>query len=595
MPGVVRTEVLVPHASVVSTQALPSAMRDAKAKKHLLWALVPFFLILLLTRADIQGDTLWYATDITHYQQSSTPDKTSLWDFGHLLWRPTGLFLYRALGSWKPYAAEPIVSISFILTLLNLVSSLVCILLFQAIGLRMKLPVWLSTVLSASFFCVYAVLEYSRTGASYIPGLMFSLLAVWFTIRAIDHERVWPEGIYAGISLALAALMWAPYLMISIGILGLVFLWKSEGQELSFSRRTKLVVWIALSSFGLVAAGMGVAVREVEIHSIGEFREWVVGSAHGWSQSQRIVRILTGLPRGFITLRDTGVFMKRYFFHDPYAPVSMRTLLLHHFWKLAIFYAFGACFLWSLAPHREGRRYLAIFALGSAPVFAVALFVFETGSPDRYLPFYPFLCLALAYALRGVPRKQPASLMLLGFLVLIALVNVLDLRPGAIQQRNQAAINRLKILGEHSAKNSMVTLATQMDEIFEFTERFPFSPLNRSKSFYVHDAVKVATDQVKVWKQEFAALSLKNLKMQREVWVSRRVFASQPDPSWKWTEGDDRRITWKELPLYFEQFEYGPAVGGSDGFVPLLVNSHNQELLSEFASGSTPQVSASIK
>lgn len=597
MPGVVRTEVLVPHASVVSTQALPSAMRDAKAKKHLLWALVPFFLILLLTRADFQGDTLWYATDITSYQQSSTPDKAALWDFGHLLWRPTGLLLYRALGDWKPYAAEPIAAASFILILLSIASSLVCILLFQAIGLRMKLPVWLSTVLSTSFFCFYAVLEYSRSGAAYVPGLMFSLLAAWFALRAVDHGRAWPEGICAGISLGLAVLVWAPYLMISIGILGLVFLWKPDGErrELNFSRRTQLSAWIALSSFGVVVAGFGFAARALDIHSIAGFREWVVGSAHGWSQSQRLIRMATGLPRSFISLRDTGIALKRYFFHDPYAPVSVGNLALHHFWKLVIFYAFGACFLWSLIHHREGRRYLGIFAVAAIPVFTIALFVFESGAPERYLPFYPFLCLALAYALRGVPKKQPISLVLFGFLILITLINVVDLRSSAVTQRTQEAMNRLQALEEHAAKNSMITLPTQMDEIYDFTQGFPLSPLNRNKSFYVHDAVKVATDQIKTWKQEFAALSLRNMKMQRQVWVSRRVFASQPDPSWKWTEGDDRRITWKELPLYFEQFEYGPAIGGSDGFVPLLATSHNQELLSEFASGSNPQVSASIK
>jgi hypothetical protein len=44
-------------------------------------------------------------------------------------------------------------------------------------------------------------------------------------------------------------------------------------------------------------------------------------------------------------------------------------------------------------------------------------------------------------------------------------------------------------------------------------------------------------------------------------------------------EGDDKRVSWTDLQSFFSQFDRGYPVGGRDGFLPLLHNPKNEQLL----------------
>jgi hypothetical protein len=50
-----------------------------------------------------------------------------------------------------------------------------------------------------------------------------------------------------------------------------------------------------------------------------------------------------------------------------------------------------------------------------------------------------------------------------------------------------------------------------------------------------------------------------------------------PTASWKWAEGDDPRLHWKDFPEYFAQVDVGPPVGGEDGFVEVLPTPRTRE------------------
>ena len=64
--------------------------------------------------------------------------------------------------------------------------------------------------------------------------------------------------------------------------------------------------------------------------------------------------------------------------------------------------------------------------------------------------------------------------------------------------------------------------------------------------------------------------------------VERHILerAERPEAHWGWVEGDDPRVSWRELPEFFRQFDTGDAVGGADGFVLIPPSARNRDILS---------------
>ena len=67
------------------------------------------------------------------------------------------------------------------------------------------------------------------------------------------------------------------------------------------------------------------------------------------------------------------------------------------------------------------------------------------------------------------------------------------------------------------------------------------------------------------------------------MWLPMRFLRAQPMPEWNWVEGDDKRVSWTDLPTFFSQFETGAAVGGEDGFLLLLDSPKDREILSSLS------------
>lgn len=98
-------------------------------------------------------------------------------------------------------------------------------------------------------------------------------------------------------------------------------------------------------------------------------------------------------------------------------------------------------------------------------------------------------------------------------------------------------------------------------------------------------AIEIATVRVATWRPDFAKCALGALERHESVWISKRFLAERPDPAWEWTEGDDRRIVWTDVPVFFRQFSYGESVAGADGFLKLEASEENLQHLRGAAFG----------
>jgi hypothetical protein len=85
--------------------------------------------------------------------------------------------------------------------------------------------------------------------------------------------------------------------------------------------------------------------------------------------------------------------------------------------------------------------------------------------------------------------------------------------------------------------------------------------------------------QIPVWRESFAAKAQSVWSAGGDFWISKRLLAPRPKAEWNWVEGDDPRITWRDIYEYFSRFDYGQGVGGDDGFVLLTRSPKNNRLL----------------
>lgn len=537
--------------------------------------------VLWLTRSDSIGDTMWYASDIVAFDKGGST--SLLWEFGHVFWRPAGWVLYRLFGSLTPYSrtGEEILSSAAVLIALSMICSFVCILLIQSLALRVLKGHWLANLVSLGFLCANGFLNWSHTGSAYVPGMMFLLLAIWLIVRAVETTQPRPRlGLLAGAAAGMATLFWLPDVLAIPAVLAVAYLWGERAAAATGNSGRHRLVFYALCSIALaIGAGYILAIQQLHIASVSQFREWVASATHGWSQSNRLVRMISGLPGSFLHLGDGGQALKRYFLRDPFAHVSLLDLIRVHLWKVAFFYLFSLSLIVALWRIAAGRRVLTLLAVAALPSFAVALFVYESGAPERYFAIYPFLFLAIALCLSRFPRPLAAQTAVLVFLALLLFMNTHALSRGVVEASIGNAANRVASLHDRVTANGMVAFVTYRDDAYEYVKSFPFEALNRGRLLPMYGVIEPGNTRVLTWKRDFADRALNTMGQGQSVWISKRFLAERPDPAWNWTEGDDKRIAWKDLHPFFGSLSFSAETGGPDGFLKLDDSERNKDVL----------------
>lgn len=549
--------------------------------------------LIFVTRDKYFGDTPAYVENIDRFIRGAyKPGENPLWDSGHLLLRPLGWALYRLITAVFPAAgaADRMTVICWCLIGASIASGFATVLLLRSLSERFLNTSYSRNFLVAGFLCFYSFLNYVQTGTSYIIGLMWITLAVWLAVRAAESKTPSRGAILAGASAALAALFWLPYICVLPGVLAVVALWTPQTGR----GRARLVV-AAMASAALLLGAVYIAViAQLHLQTASQVISWLVASGHGSSpRRKQLLRIATGLPRSFLWLGNEGVLMKRYVLHDPYAPVTLAQIVREELWRMLAFYAFLACVLWTLPRCRGGMKLLVILSFAALPLLFFALFVFEPGSAERYLPIVPFLFLAVALCVERT-QSQLARIIIVGFLVVEMITNVSYL-SGVSGPASRATVERALALRDKVGPNGEVAVLTLLDDLYILSASVAWDPRAPVHIHLpVYDVVQIGNERIRRWRQEFAARTSRVLDAGESAWISKRLIAEKPDPSWNWTEGDDLRISWKDLRPFFIEFDYSEDVGGADGFLRLQNSPRNRQILNAILSQAVEGKAASV-
>lgn len=566
---------------VIATSKWPSRMAVALV-------VILYLSAIVFTNAHFMADSGGYVVSILAYygvseyvvQNPVVRDYRSenpFWDFGHLLWRPFGLVLFRIFGplARNIVGPDPSLNVIFLLMSVNFLAGLLAVLLLYKLTEKLTGRRWVAVLVSIAFIFSHGFLNFSQTGSPYIVGLACLIPALYLLLDPKDNPTT-PRAILAGLALTGSVTMWALYVLaIPAAIAAPIVIFGLS------KPRNRLVFQTAAALLLATSFAYGTAMVAIGVNSPSELREWIAASSHG-VRTSGLSRTLFGLPRSFIHMGNDGVLFKRFLFNDPFNPVSAVDLVRANLWKLALFYLAIGSVVISLF-FSPARRILLLLLLNAAPVIVFAI-LFDGGAVERYLPLYPlvFISVALTCAASGVPR-------ILKFLPIIvfsiaAVVNSSAMARIVLERQQRRTAERVENVLPQLKPNSWLVTTHLQDDIVNFQASFPFEPINRFNTYHVYPLINVNTIHAAKWREEFASAVLEAWAKGGDAWLSKRLFNSKPQAEWNWAEGDDPHVRWRHLHEFFAKLDTGVSAGGVDGFVLLEKSEANIQFLSSTTS-----------
>lgn len=533
-----------------------------------------YLLATWLTNAHFMADTLDYTYSVVAHIEGRDYE---FWEFGHLLWRPAvrlgysvaNPLFFRLSGETDARAVVLYVQLALVW-----LSGLICVLCLHNLVRTLCRRGWIVYATTAAFILSHGFLNFAQTGSSYIPGLAFILAG--FCILIGDEDRpasLWRRPLVAGLMLATGVCLWFLYIWaLPAALAAPVILFGA-------SRRRWSLIWRTALALGLfVGVAYALTLAHLGIYTPGGVKAWIAEASHG-VEVGGVSRVVFGLARSFIYTGNDGLWFKRFLLGDALNPVSALDLFRLSLWKLAFFYLFLATMVLNLLRSKQGVRVLGLFLLNAVPVIGFAIF-FDGGAVERYLPLYPALFLSLSYSLCGERSWTWLKIVALAFIVAASLTNAVAMSASSLDRRQELISARVRELLPLKP-GSRVAGVNLQDEVAQFTQSFPFHPINRHGGFRLYPIVTIGTSQVAHWREDFARETLAAWDGGGEMWVTRRVQSARPRAGWYWVEGDDARVSWTDLYGFFSRLETGLAVGGDDGFVLLARSPENEKILRE--------------
>lgn len=537
-------------------------------------------LLLWITQPRFYADTMNYALNIMQHSRGQiAPGADPLWDFGHVLWRPLGYVIWVALNG--PHSSDPLTLAAHVLATLSLAAAVAAIFLTYFLASNYTGKAWVGAVTAIGLLVTHAVLNYAKTGTSYIPGLTCQIANLYWIERRLRQGRgnevsTWlVSGFLLGVSVA----FWFPYCLTVPAALALAYFYDSKAAG-RFTFVARIAIVCALS----VTVVYAVAIWADQIQTLSAAHNWYERSQYGKSQTKGYLRVITGVPRGFFWLGNDGWLWKRFLLrrqNTGLPPVSLFQLVTQSLWKLLAVYLALAAVGWKLA-RSKGRLLLGVLVLAAVPVFIFAI-LFEAGPPERYLPVFPILFLAFAYVLGRSERRRQAAAAVLILFGLMLVCNLAALNRAGTDARWAVTTAKVKALSERSSPEDLVLLVTFQDDVLRMLEERPFAPINRQIP-HVQVVVELLSQSTLTWRKDAAEVILRRWQGERRVWISKRLLALSPKIDWNWVEGDDERVHWTDFPSFFRPLLASPPDSsdeccGPDGYVLIQQTPENIDYL----------------
>jgi hypothetical protein len=173
-----------------------------------------------------------------------------------------------------------------------------------------------------------------------------------------------------------------------------------------------------------------------------------------------------------------------------------------------------------------------------------------------------------------VPKTVVAA-----FLIAMVLVNVRTMSAPAISAARHRVAERNQRLHEVLEPRSLVAVLNNQDELYQLNTHTPADLMTIAEATTTWwDIVEPLNERVPRWKADLGAHAAKAWDGQGAFWISKRLWAPRPRPEWYWAEGDDPRIAWKDLPLFFNQLDVDGEVQEDDGFYRIPPTAKNRRL-----------------
>ncbi len=550
-------------------QVVPSHRETPNALWPVTAVLLFFFALYVFVVPTEGGDTLRYANDALLHAKG-LPGQ--FWEFGHLLWRPWGYLGYLICGPFfaAHFGDNQLQAVTRFLVVTNLVCAVGAVILLWSLLRRLSTSL-IATVVTLAFCGANSFLGYASLGSAYIPALFFETLSLWLLARPRSSDNN-SDAYLAGVAYAISVMLWFPFVFVALGVGFSAYLWEENG-PLSFLRARALRLFQAFSltaAVGFLGGALGYGILAGK-----SIHQWIADSDNGWSQSLNLVRAITGVPRSLFELSFDTVLLKRWFFHDPYHPVSVKQLAGALLVKLVLFYVGLGSLLYLLGKLRTARRMAVVLCGAAIPLVFFAVVVFEPGSTSRYLPALPFLYMGAAVVLYRSPRRTPAYWAVAALLASVVVLNLITLGWG-----RAAAIASVRV-----QKQQLQSALTEPSDVYIATlhEPFYYVPITRpldhglySQGFLIRDLIEVASNRLPYWRSDFASATLADWRDHRDVWVATSLLSPAPPADSSWVEGDDRRVSWKDLHSLFQQVQTDRTEGGPSGFSRIAPNEANR-------------------
>ena len=553
-------------------------MNEAGKQVHSFASLVPlvaiYALVLWLAESLNIGDTPIYVDAILRVEGGGSKrfwdhgGFLSFWEFGHLLWRPLGWLTFKVFrGLLNPDLRA---AVTQTLLILNWLFGLLAILSLFALVSQITKTLWTAYVGALAFIFTNACLNYSQSGCSYVPGLALLILGFYLMVRAgaaINASR-WTL-ITAGLALAGAIGMWFPYFCaVPAALIAPLILFGPSRPVL------RIIVVASITCALATVLIYGAAIGALGLRSVTEVRQWVATSSHEVTENRGVTRVMFGIPRALINMGTDSVYFKRFLTRDPYNPVSLFDLARRSLWKIAFAYLFLLAL--TIGLYVSDRRVLVLFLVNVAPVVAFA-FLFAGGVLERYFPMFPMIFVALACCLKAKETGRLIRYVAVGFILVAGVVNGIALSKPVVDGEREATLARVRDLFPLVNENTRLFVAPQ-DQLWGSAGRLQFEQ-QTTNNFHVDPVAILGTAQVPQWRRDVASQILAAWDAGHDVWISKRLLSRYPKSEWNWTEGEDSRMKWIELPEFFAPLETNAAAGGDDGFLKMSPNARNRDLL----------------